>query len=115
VQDSAGKLLRLVGTSIDIEGQKRAEQAQRESEQGFRLIVAGIAGLVATMTADGEVELVNRQPLEFLGKRNVLAVELVQPGVAEHLEGVRLGSAAAGIAARRVGDHRRSRGPARGH
>ena len=68
VQDSAGKLLRLVGTSIDIEDQKRAEQAQRESEQSFRLIVDGIAGLVATMTAEGEVELVNRQVLEYFGK-----------------------------------------------
>ena len=68
VQDSSGKLLRLVGTSIDIEDQKRAEQAQRESEQSFRLILDGIAGLVATMTADGEVELVNRQVLEYFGK-----------------------------------------------
>jgi len=68
VQDSSGKLLRLVGTSIDIEDQKRAEQAQRESEQSFRLILDGIAGLVATMTADGEVELVNRQALEYFGK-----------------------------------------------
>jgi PAS domain S-box-containing protein len=68
VRDSSGKLLRLVGTSIDIEDQKRAEQAQRESEQSFRLIVDGIAGLVATMTADGEVELVNRQALEYFGK-----------------------------------------------
>jgi formate hydrogenlyase transcriptional activator len=68
VQDSSGNLLRLVGTSIDIEDLKRAEQAQRESEQSFRLIVDGIAGLVATMTAGGEVELVNRQVLEYFGK-----------------------------------------------
>jgi len=68
VQDSSGKLLRLVGTSIDIEDQKRAEQAQHESEQSFRLILDGIAGLVATMTAEGEVELVNRQALEYFGK-----------------------------------------------
>jgi PAS domain S-box-containing protein len=68
VQDSSGNLLRLVGTSIDIEDLKRAEQAQRESEQSFRLIVDGIAGLVATMSAGGEVELVNRQVLEYFGK-----------------------------------------------
>src|SRR5579862_4762280 len=68
VQDSSGNLLRFVGTCIDIEDQKRAEQAQRESEQSFRLMVDGIAGLVATMTAEGEVELVNRQVLEYFGK-----------------------------------------------
>src|SRR5579863_1232983 len=84
VQDSTGKLLRIVGTSIDIEDQKRAEQAQRESEQSFRLIVDGIAGLVATMTADGEVELVNRQALEYFGKtledlKGWVASDLVHP------------------------------------
>ena len=68
VQDSSGNLIKLVGTSIDIEDLKRAEQAKRESEQSFRLIVDGIAGLVATMTAEGEVELVNRQLLEYFGK-----------------------------------------------
>jgi PAS domain S-box-containing protein len=68
VQDLSGKLLRFVGTCIDIEDQKRAEQAQRESEQSFRLMVDGIAGLVATMTSEGEVELVNRQVLEYFGK-----------------------------------------------
>jgi len=68
VRDSSGNLLRLVGTSIDIEDLKRAEQAQRESEQSFRLIVDGIAGLVAVMTTEGEVEHVNQQVLEYFGK-----------------------------------------------
>jgi len=68
VRDSEGNLLKLVGTSIDIEDLKRAEQAQRESEQSFRLIVDGIAGLVATMSAGGEVELVNRRVLEYFDK-----------------------------------------------
>jgi PAS domain S-box-containing protein len=68
LHDSSGNLLRVVGTSIDIEDLKRAEQAQRESEQSFRQIVDGIAGLVATMSAEGEVELVNRQILEYFGK-----------------------------------------------
>jgi PAS domain S-box-containing protein len=68
VSDSSGNLLRLVGTSIDIEDLKLAEQSQRESERSFRLIVDGIAGLAATMTSEGAVELVNRRVLEYFGK-----------------------------------------------
>jgi len=38
------------------------------SEHSFRLIVDTIPGLIAIMTAEGEVELVNRQILEYFGK-----------------------------------------------
>jgi PAS domain-containing protein len=38
------------------------------SEQSFRLIVEGIAGLVAIMTSTGELEVVNRQALDYFGK-----------------------------------------------
>jgi PAS domain-containing protein len=38
------------------------------SEQSFRLIVDGIAGLVAIMTSTGEVQGVNRQVLDYFGK-----------------------------------------------
>ncbi len=51
----------------EIADRRHAEEAQRESEQRFRLIVDGIAGLVAIMTATGEVEVVNRQVLEYFG------------------------------------------------
>jgi PAS domain S-box-containing protein len=52
----------------DIDDRKRAEDALRASEQDFRLIVDTIPGLVWTMTADGEVELVNQQMLGYFGK-----------------------------------------------
>jgi PAS domain S-box-containing protein len=39
-----------------------------ESEKSVRLIVDGIAGLVAIMTPEGEVEFVNNQVLEYFGK-----------------------------------------------
>ena len=58
----------LMALSEDITERKRAEEALRNSEQGFRLIVDGIAGLVAIMTATGKVETVNRQVLEYFGK-----------------------------------------------
>ncbi len=52
----------------EIAERRRAEDALRESEQSFRLIVDGIAGLVAIMKATGEVEVVNRQVLDYFGK-----------------------------------------------
>ncbi len=44
------------------------DDALRKSELTFRLIIEGIAGLVAIMTAEGEVEFVNNQVLEYFGK-----------------------------------------------
>jgi len=37
-------------------------------EQSFRLIIDRIPGQIAVMTAGGQVELVNRQILEYFGK-----------------------------------------------
>jgi len=47
---------------------KRNEAALRESEERFRLIVDTIPGFVFTLSAAGEVELLNRQVLEYFGK-----------------------------------------------
>jgi formate hydrogenlyase transcriptional activator len=41
---------------------------ERQSEERFRLIVDAIPGLVCTLSAAGEVELLNRQVLEYFGK-----------------------------------------------
>jgi PAS domain-containing protein len=47
---------------------KRNEAALQKSEERFREIVDTIPGFVCTLSAAGEVELVNRQVLEFFGK-----------------------------------------------
>jgi PAS domain S-box-containing protein len=47
---------------------KRNEAALQESEERFRLIVDTIPGFVFTLSATGEVELLNRQALEYFGK-----------------------------------------------
>jgi PAS domain S-box-containing protein len=47
---------------------KRNEAALRESEERFRLIVDTIPGFVFTLSAAGEIELLNRQVLEYSGK-----------------------------------------------
>src|SRR3984885_15265156 len=66
--DGSGKVVKWYGTNTDLEERKRAEDALRDSEQSFRLIVDGIAGLVAIMTSTGEVEGTNRQASEYFGK-----------------------------------------------
>jgi PAS domain S-box-containing protein len=60
--------LEFVGTATDITERKRAEDVIREGEKALRLIVDGIAGIVAIMTAEGQVEFVNNQALEYFGK-----------------------------------------------
>jgi formate hydrogenlyase transcriptional activator len=47
---------------------KRDETALRESEERFRRIVDTVPGFVCTLSASGEVELLNRQVLEYFGK-----------------------------------------------
>jgi len=47
---------------------KRAEEALRTGEINLRRIVDSVAGLVCTLSATGQVELLNRQVLEYFGK-----------------------------------------------
>jgi len=44
------------------------EEASSSSEESFRLIVETLPGLIAVMTADGGVEHVNRQVLDYFGR-----------------------------------------------
>src|SRR5258708_30681718 len=66
--DASGKVVKWYGTNTDIEDRKRAEEILRESEKSLRLMVDGIAGLVAIRKRDGEVEFDNNQVLEYFGK-----------------------------------------------
>jgi PAS domain S-box-containing protein len=68
LRDASGHIVRWCVLLTDIDERKRAEDALRESERESRLIVDSIPGLVATFTAVGEVEFVNRQVLEYYGK-----------------------------------------------
>jgi len=52
----------------EIVDRKRAEEALRDSEQSLRLVLDGIAGLVAIMSPTGEVEVVNRQVSDYFRK-----------------------------------------------
>ena len=52
----------------EIAERRRAEAALRDSERESRLIVDSIPGLVALLTATGDVDVVNRQLLEYFGQ-----------------------------------------------
>jgi formate hydrogenlyase transcriptional activator len=52
----------------DIDDRKCAEEALRSREQSLRLMVDSIPGFIATMTAAGELEVANRQSLDYFGK-----------------------------------------------
>jgi formate hydrogenlyase transcriptional activator len=67
LREEASDIVNWYGTITDIDDLKRGKEALSANEQNLRLIIDGIPGLVATMSATGKVELVNRHSLEHLG------------------------------------------------
>ncbi len=82
--DESGRVVRWYGTNTDLEERKCAERALKSNEQNLRLVVDSIPGFVCTLNAAGEVELLNRQLLEYFGKtteelKNWAASDAVHP------------------------------------
>jgi PAS domain S-box-containing protein len=75
---------------LDLTERKCAEQALRESERSARSAIDGIAGLVAVMAPNGELETVNRQCLEYFGRsleeqKNWEITDMVHPEDLPHM------------------------------
>jgi PAS domain S-box-containing protein len=68
LRDAEGKVLKFVGTTTDIDDQKRAEEKLRESEYEARLIVDNMPGAVALLSPTGNLEMVSQQGMEFFGR-----------------------------------------------
>lgn len=64
-QKTIEQITHLAAVAIE---RKRNEAALQESEERFRLIFDTIPGLITVQSAAGEVELVNRQLLQYFGK-----------------------------------------------
>jgi formate hydrogenlyase transcriptional activator len=84
LRDAEGRIVRWYIMLTDVDDRKHAEEALRASELNFRLIVDTVPGLVCTMNAAGEVQLLNRQVLEYFGKtaeelKNWAATDAVHP------------------------------------
>ena len=68
LRDAEGKVLKFVGTTTDIDDQKRAGEALRASEISLRQTLDTIPGLVSKANSNGMIELANRQLLTYFGK-----------------------------------------------
>jgi PAS domain S-box-containing protein len=84
LRDAEGKVLKFVGTTTDIDDQKRAQEVLRASESNLREILDGIPGLVTAISPAGVSEVMNRPFLEFFGKtaeemKNWKTVDVIHP------------------------------------
>jgi PAS domain S-box-containing protein len=68
VFDSNGEFRGYRGVGTDATAIIRAQEALRESERRLRSAIDGIPGLVAVLAANGDVEAVNRQIVEYCGR-----------------------------------------------
>src|ERR1700681_402710 len=63
----ANQVALAVDDALNFDASQHAEQALHASEERFRLIVDSIPGLVVTMTAEGALESVSQQCLDYFG------------------------------------------------
>jgi PAS domain S-box-containing protein len=68
VFDVNGEFRGYRGTGTDVTAIMRAQDAQRKSERSWRSAIDGVAGLVAINDANGKLETVNRQLLDYFGR-----------------------------------------------
>ena len=66
--DDRGRIVRWYGLLTDIDDQRRAEEALRDSEQHLRLLVETIPALVSRTTAEGAPDYVNRRIVDYTGQ-----------------------------------------------
>jgi PAS domain S-box-containing protein len=66
--DANGEFRGYRGTGTDVTAIMRAQETLRESERSLRLAIDGIAGLVAVLAPNGELEAANRQLFEYFGR-----------------------------------------------
>ena len=66
--DGTGEFVGCIGSVIDIEDRRRAEQALRESERQFRSVVENLPGLAWTALPDGYFDYFNRRWAEYTGR-----------------------------------------------
>jgi formate hydrogenlyase transcriptional activator len=63
----ANQVALAVDDALNFDASQHAKEALRASEERFHLIVDSIPGLVVTMTAEGELEFVSQQCVDYFG------------------------------------------------
>jgi PAS domain S-box-containing protein len=66
-KDTSGNVIRWYAAISNIDNLKRGEHDLRESEQGLKLMVDGVPGMLGLCSADGALEYANRPMLEVIG------------------------------------------------
>lgn len=66
--DTSGKLVKLCGINSDIDRRKQKEERLLPLEVNFRDMCDSIPGLVCVVSPDGDLDLVNRELLNYFGK-----------------------------------------------
>jgi PAS domain S-box-containing protein len=67
LRDEAGGIIGIAGAAIDITDRKKAEAALRQSEVHFRMLAEAIPNFVWVASADGGIEHLSPQFLEYVG------------------------------------------------
>jgi PAS domain S-box-containing protein len=67
--DAAGRIIRWYGINTDIDDRRRTELELRAVESKFSGWVESFPGLMVTMSATGQVELLSSEALEYFGRR----------------------------------------------
>jgi PAS domain S-box-containing protein len=66
-RDETGKITGWYGTSIDIDDQKKAEEALRQSERELRLLVDTVPSMIYLTTPDGRPYYYNKRFVDWIG------------------------------------------------
>ena len=67
LRDDSGRITRWIGSCADIEDQKRAQEALRDSEQRFRILAEALPHMVWTAEPDGATDYYNARTAEYIG------------------------------------------------
>jgi len=94
VNDSEGRLTRVVGIAEDITERKQAEETIRKSEEKYRSLVSNIPDVVWTLSADGRfafisptIENVSGYAVDEIGEKGArLFIESIHPDDAERVK-----------------------------
>jgi PAS domain S-box-containing protein len=80
LRDDRGQIVRWYYVFTDIDDQRRAEEALRQSEQHLRLIVETIPALVSRSKADGALDYVDRRVVDYTGlELEQIGLDVIHP------------------------------------